>query len=303
MTACWRGVFPAATTQFQAGELLDVGATVEHLGRLVEAGVHGLVLLGTLGENGSLEPAEKRQVLKAAVGHLGGRVPVLAGVAENTTRLACRFAEDAERIGVDGLMVLPAMLYKADRREVQAHFRAVARATRLPVMVYNNPVSYHVDISPEMLAELADEPSLVAVKESSDNVRRITDIRNACGDRYALFTGVDDLALESLLMGADGWVAGLVNAFPEESLRLWDLASEGRWDEALVLYRWFSPMLHLDTHVKLVQYIKLAAQERGFGTETTRAPRLRIEGHEREKVLETIRTGLRDRPLKAAPIP
>ncbi|HEU5119079.1 MAG TPA: dihydrodipicolinate synthase family protein, partial [Isosphaeraceae bacterium] len=198
MATIWRGVFPAATTQFRVDESLDVPATLKHLDRMIEAGVHGMIMLGTVGENGSLEPAEKREVLKAAVEHINGRIPVLTGVAENTTRLACRFAEDAKALGVDGLMVLPAMIYKSDARETQAHFRSVASATDLPIMVYNNPVSYHVDITPEMFADLADVPTLVAIKESSENVRRITDLKNVCGDRYSLFCGVDDLVLESL---------------------------------------------------------------------------------------------------------
>ena len=172
---------------------------------------------------------------------------------------------------MDGLMVLPAMVYKSDPRETVAHFRAVARATDLPVLCYNNPVSYGVDLTPEMFAELADEPTLAAIKESSENVRRITDLKNRCGDRYVLFCGVDDLVLESVLLGAVGWVAGLVNAFPEESLLLWDLATHGRHDEAVRLYRWFAPLLHLDTRVKLVQCIKLAAAETGRGAETVRA--------------------------------
>ena len=216
-------------------------------------------MLGTVGENCSLEYAEKLEILRATVDRAGGRVPVLSGVAEYTTRLACRFANDAEKIGVDGLMVLPAMVYKSDPRETIAHYRTVARSTGIDLMVYNNPVSYQVDVTPEMFADLADEPKLVAIKESSENVRRITDLKNICGDRYVLFCGVDDLVLESILLGATGWISGLVNAFPAESVRFWDLATSGRWDEARAIYRWYTPLLHLDTHVKLVQYIKLAA--------------------------------------------
>jgi dihydrodipicolinate synthase/N-acetylneuraminate lyase len=224
------------------------------------------------------------------------RVPVLTGVAETTTRLACRFALDAKKIGVDGLMVLPAMVYKSDPRETMTHFRTVARATDLPILVYNNPPAYGVDITPAMFAELADEKTLVAIKESSDNVRRITDIKNLCGDRYILFSGVDDLVLESVLLGSVGWVSGLVNAFPHESKRLWDLATAGNFGEALKIYRWFTPLLHLDTHVKLVQYIKLAAAECGYGTEVTRAPRLPLVGREREEVLAIIRKAFATRP-------
>ncbi len=296
MAVQWRGVFPAATTQFQQDQAIDVKATLAHLDTMIGAGIHGLIMLGTVGENCSLEYAEKLELLKAAVAHVAGRVPVLSGVAECTTGLACRFARDAQRIGVAGLMVLPAMVYKSDPRETLTHFRTVAAASDLPIMVYNNPVSYHVDITPEMFAELADEPKFVAIKESSENVRRITDIKNVCGDRFTLFCGVDDLVLESLLLGAAGWVSGLVNAFPAENRLLWDLATSGRWDEALRVYRWYTPLLHLDTHVKLVQYIKLAVQECGYGSERVRAPRLPLIGEERERILGIIRRGIATRP-------
>ncbi len=200
----WQGVFPAATTQFKADQSLDVAATLDHVDAMIEAGIDGLIMLGTVGENCSLEAGEKREILRATVEHVAGRVPVLSGVAEYTTALARRFAKDAEEIGVDGLMVLPAMVYKSDARETIAHYRAVARASGLPIMCYNNPVSYGVDISPESFAELADEPTLVAIKESSENPRRITDLRNAVGDRYILFCGVDDLVLESIVARRGG---------------------------------------------------------------------------------------------------
>jgi 4-hydroxy-tetrahydrodipicolinate synthase len=300
MTVNWRGVFPAATTEFKPDQTLDVAATLAHLDQLLGAGVHGLILLGTVGENASLDAAEKLAVVRSAVEHVGGKVPVLAGIAECTTAWACRAAESAQKAGVDGLMVLPAMIYKSEPRETVAHFRAVARATDLPVMVYNNPVSYHVDVTPEMFADLADEPRFVAIKESSENVRRITDLANACGDRYVLFCGVDDLVLESILLGAVGWVSGLVNAFPNENRLLWDLATTGRWEEARAVYRWYTPLLHLDTHVKLVQYIKLAAQECGLGSETVRAPRLPLEGEERERVLAIVRNAVATRPKSPA---
>jgi 4-hydroxy-tetrahydrodipicolinate synthase len=296
MTAAWRGVFPAATTQFLPDQSIDIPSTVAHLDKMVEAGIHGLIMLGTVGENCSLEYGEKLEVLKATVDHVAGRVPVLSGVAECTTSLACRFARDAKRVGANGLMVLPAMVYKSDPRETMTHFRAVAAASELPIMVYNNPVSYHVDVTPEMFAALADEPKLVAIKESSENVRRITDLKNVCGDRYTLFCGVDDLVLESLLLGADGWVSGLVNAFPVENRLLWDLATGGHWAEAREIYRWYTPLLHLDTHVKLVQYIKLAVQECGLGSERVRPPRLPLAGDERERILAIIRTGIATRP-------
>jgi 4-hydroxy-tetrahydrodipicolinate synthase len=197
-------------------------------------------------------------------------------------------------------MLLPGMVYKSDPRETIAHYRAVAKATDLPIMCYNNPISYGVDISPESFAELADEPTLVAIKESSENPRRITDLRNAVGDRYTLFCGVDDLVLESIVLGAEGWVSGLVNAFPRENRLLWDLATAGRFDEARAVYRWYTPLLHLDTHPKLVQYIKLAAAECGYGTETVRAPRLPLAGEEREQVLAIIRKAIATRPTSEA---
>ena len=235
-----------------------------------------------------------------AVDAAGGRLPVLTGVAESSTALAGRYAADAARLGVDGLMVLPAMVYKADEREAIAHFRAVARATELPVLCYNNPVSYGVDLTPSMFAELADEPTLVAIKESSGDVRRITDLVNLLGDRYLLFTGVDDLVLESALLGSQGWVSGLVNAFPHETVRLYEHAAAGRIAEARALYRWFMPLLHLDCHSKLVQYIKLANQMTGLGSEWVRPPRLTLEGEERERVAGIIRHALETRPNLAA---
>ncbi|MBI1372302.1 MAG: dihydrodipicolinate synthase family protein [Phycisphaera sp.] len=292
----WHGVYPAATTHFHDDESLNLEATAKHLNAMIDAGIHGLVMLGTVGENCSLARDEKLDVLRMAVETVGGRIPVLTGVAEYTTKMACSFAAAAKDAGVDGLMVLPAMVYKSDPRETAHHFRAVARAGELPVMCYNNPVSYGVDIKPETFAELADEPNLVAIKESSENPRRITDLRNICGDRYTLFCGVDDLAYESFMLGATGWVSGLVNAFPAENRLVWDLLEAGRFDEAREVYRWYTPLLHLDTHVKLVQYIKLAQQECGFGSELTRAPRLKITGAERDAVLKIIRDAIATRP-------
>jgi 4-hydroxy-tetrahydrodipicolinate synthase len=296
MTVTWRGVFPAATTEFHADYSLDLPATARHIDAMIRAGVHGIIMLGTVGENCSLDYREKLDVIRAAREAIAGRVPLLTGVAECTTAAACRFAADVQKAGVDGLMVLPAMVYKADGREAMAHFRAVARATDIPIMIYNNPVSYSVDVTPPLFAELADEPKFVAIKESSENVRRMTDLRNVCGDRYLLFAGVDDLALESVMLGATGWVSGLVNAFPAENRLLWDLATSGKYDEAVRFYRWYTPLLHLDTHPKLVQYIKLANAETGLGSETTRPPRLQLEGPEREEVLAIIRKAIRSRP-------
>jgi dihydrodipicolinate synthase/N-acetylneuraminate lyase len=296
MKVTWKGVFPAITTQFRADQSLDLDATARHLDVMIRAGIHGVVLLGTVGENTALEYEEKLEVLREMKRAAGGRIPVLTGVAEYTTALGCRFSRDAEKIGIDGLMVLPAMVYKSDPRETLTHFRTVARATGLPVMIYNNPVSYHVDVTPEMFRELAGEPTIVAIKESSENVRRITDLINAVADRYILFGGVDDLVLESVLLGAQGWISGLVNAFPNENRALWDLATSGQWEKARELYRWYTPLLHLDTEVKLVQYIKLAMAETGLGSEMVRAPRLPIAGEERERILKIIRGAIASRP-------
>jgi 4-hydroxy-tetrahydrodipicolinate synthase len=296
MKVNWKGVFPALTTQFHADESLNLAATAKHLEALIDASIHGVVLLGTVGENTALEYSEKLVVVQEILGVARGRIPVLSGVAECTTALACRYARDMEKIGADGLMVLPGMVYKSDPREALTHFRAVAHSTGLPIMVYNNPVSYGVDLRPEAFLELAEEENIVAIKESSEDVRRITDLVNMTGDRFVLFGGVDDLVLESILLGAQGWISGLVNAFPNENRELWDLAVSGRWAEARELYRWYTPLLHLDTKVKLVQYIKLAMVETGLGTETTRAPRLAIEGEEREEILGIIRHAISTRP-------
>jgi len=296
MVIQWNGVFPAVTTQFRSDQSLDLAATERHLHALIDSGVTGLVMLGSLGENVQLTPAEKRAVMEMTIRAAAGRVPVLSGVAECSTSAAVAYAKDMERLGADGVMVLPAMVYRSDPRETIEHFRAVARATGLPILVYNNPVSYGVDITPKMFAELDDERNLMAIKESSADVRRITDLINTVGDRYAIFTGVDDLALESIMLGAVGWIAGLVNAFPAENQYLWDLASAGQWEQARELYRWYMPLLHLDTHVKFVQYIKLAVQECGLGAEAVRAPRLPLAGAERDAVLKVIHDGIAKRP-------
>lgn len=293
----WSGVFPAATTQFNADESLNLPATMQHLEVMLNAGINGLIMLGTVGENCSLSQEEKVQVLRTTVEHVAGRVPVLTGVSEFTTTQACAFARAARVAGVDGLMVLPPMSYKADGREVVAHIRAVAEASDLPVMIYNNPACYGVDISAETVAELAQVPNIVAVKESSDDPRRLTDIANLVADDFVLFCGVDDLALESVALGAHGWISGLVNAFPHENRLLWDLATSGNYEEARKIYRWYAPLLHLDTKPKLVQYIKLAVQECGYGSEVCRNPRLVITGAEREEVLATIRNAIATRPV------
>jgi dihydrodipicolinate synthase/N-acetylneuraminate lyase len=296
MKPFWSGVFPAVTTQLKKDQSLDLEATARHLEVLLGSGVTGLILCGSLGENQALTPGEKRQVVELAVKVAGGRVPVLSGVAEATTAAAVEYAKDCEALGANGLMLMPAMMYKGDRRETLAHFQTVAKGTGLPIMIYNNPLSYANDITPEMLAELAKIKNFVAIKESSGNTRRITDIHNAVGGRYALFTGVDDLVLECAVLGIDGWVAGTGIAFPMENQYLWELTVAGRWEEALAIYRWFTPLLHLDVHTKFVQYIKLAAQECGLGSEWVRAPRLTLTGAERREVLAVIHKGIQERP-------
>lgn len=297
MSYSWQGVFPALTTKFTPDEKLDIPAMEKHFKWQLEAGVHGLIVLGSLGENGTLTADEKQEIVRLALRVSNRRVPVLAGVAETTTARACTFAERAAAEGIDGFLLLPPMQYVSDKRETNQHLRTVAKATDRPIMLYNNPVAYRVDITPEMFAQLADEPKFVALKESSDNVRRVTDIRNLVGDRYRLFVGVDDLALESLLLGADGWVAGLVCAFPKETVALYKLAKAGRLEEALALYRWFTPMLHLDADVKFVHYIKLAEAMAGVGTERMRAPRLPLTGDERRDAEAIIRKALETRPV------
>ena len=292
----WSGVFPATTTQFARDESLDVAATQEVVSGLIDDGVNGIICMGTVGENCSLSGSEKRTLMAAIREVAAGRVPVLSGVAENSSALAAQYARDAEKIGIDGLMVLPAMVYKSNRRETLHHYRTVARSTALPIMVYNNPVSYGVDITVDMFGELADLPNIVAIKESSEDTRRLTNLRRAHGDRFVLFGGVDDIVLESLMLGATGWVSGLTNAFPVESVALFALAKAGRYAEALAIYRWFMPLLRLDTIPTLVQCIKLAEQLMGRGSEMVRSPRLCLEGEERAWVEGLVRDALASRP-------
>ena len=297
MKTKWSGVFPAITTQMTREGLVDAGATVSHAEVLIASGISGLIFLGSLGENQSLAADEKRELLSRMVDAVGGRVPVLSGVAESSVGEAVRFVRDAEQIGVDGFMLMPPMIYRSpDPRESLHHFTTLARATGRPIMIYNNPISYGHDLTPELFAELAGQKNFVALKESSGNTRRITDLHNVCGDRYALFTGVDDLALEAAVLGIDGWVAGSGIAFPAENQYFWELTRRGEWTKAVEVYRWFTPLLHLDTHPKFVQYIKLAVQEAGLGKEWVRAPRLTLTGAERKAVLKVIHDGIASRP-------
>ena len=292
----WTGVFPAITTQMHKGGAIDLDATARHAEVLIASGVNGLVFLGSLGENQPMTGDEKRLVIEAMVKVVSGRIPVLSGVAETSTAEAVRYVRDVEKLGADGVMLMPSMLYKGAPDETLAFFRTVAKSTGLPIMIYNNPISYANDITPEMFAKLADQKNFVALKESSGDPRRITELHNTVGGRYAIFTGVDDLVMESSIMGIDGWVAGSGIAFPAENQHLWNLMRAGRWDEARTLYRWFQPLMKLDTNTRFVQYIKLAVQECGLGSEWVRAPRLVLQGAERKGVLKIIHDGIATRP-------
>lgn len=292
----WAGVFPAVTTKFKANEDLDIAEMERHFDFQIQNGVHGLVTGGSLGEASTLTLEEKLEVAATALRVSAGRVPVLANVSETSTRNAIRYVEVAAKLGVQGLMLMPAVLYPADTREAMANVRTIAHAAQLPIMIYNNPVSYRVDLKPEDMVELADCEWLVAIKESTDNIRRVTDLRNALGTRYQLFIGVDDLSFEALALGCEGLLAGLCDAFPAETVALYKLMQAKRYDEALKIYQWFMPLLHLDVSAKLVQNIKLAEAMAGVGNEHVRRPRLPLVGAERERVATIIQRGLDTRP-------
>ena len=297
----WQGVFPAATTQYAPDLSVDLSATQRVQDGLVRDGVDGLIVLGTVGENNSLEPEEKRAVLKAARESVAGRVPIVSGVSELTTARAVAYARDAEKIGIDGLMVLPAMVYVPTPDELYAHFKAVAEATSVPIMLYNNPPAYRVSIGFETLEKLAAIPNIVALKESAPDPRRFTDLINRFGNRFQLMAGLDDVALEALLLGARGWVSGLTNAFPLESVALVRAAAARDLDHALEIYRWFMPLLHLDAEHDLVQSIKLAEQIMGRGSERVRLPRLPLAGARRAEVIAMVEKAAATRPrLKQA---
>jgi 1-pyrroline-4-hydroxy-2-carboxylate deaminase len=292
----WSGVFPAATTQFDHALNVDLAATQAVQAALVADAVHGMVVLGTVGENNSLSAEEKRAVLRVAVETVGGRVPVITGVSELTTANAVAYARDAERIGVNGLMVLPAMVYVPTAVELEHHFRAVAGATALPVMLYNNPPAYRVNIELATLQRLAGIPNIVALKESAPDSRRFTDLFNAFGERFVLFAGLDDVAFEGLCLGARGWISGLTNAFPRESLLLYEALRSGNLQRARAIYRWFMPLLHLDAEHDLVQSIKLAEQIMGRGCERVRPPRLPLTGERRAAVTAMVTKAAATRP-------
>lgn len=295
--ALWTGVYPAATTQFAEDGSVDIDATQKGLEALVDDGVTGLILLGTCGENNSLELDEKRAVLSAAVEVVGGKVPLITGVSHFTTQAAANFARDAEAIGVDGLMVLPAMVYVPTAEELGAHFAAVAAATGLPIMLYNNPPAYRVSVDIPTLDRLTGISNIAAVKESAPDTRRFTDLINRYSDRYSVMAGLDDVALEGMLLGASGWVSGLTSAFPRESVALMAAIDKGDWAEARRIYRWFMPLLHLDAEHDLVQSIKLAEQIMGRGSERVRMPRLPLSGARRAEVIAMVEKCAATRPL------
>jgi 1-pyrroline-4-hydroxy-2-carboxylate deaminase len=293
----WKGVFPAVTTKFTDNDELDLKGFSKNLEAQLSAGVNGIIIGGTLGESSVLTTEEKIRLMEFTIGIVAGRVPVVLNIAEGATREAVRVAVDASKRGIDGFMMLPPMRYKSDHRETVTFFKTVAESTDLQIMIYNNPVDYKVDVSLEMFEELSVCKNIDAIKESTRDVTNITRFINKFGDRFSLMCGVDPLALESLLVGAKGWVAGLVCAFPEETVTIYNLVQQGRIQEALEIYRWFLPLLELDTHSKLVQYIKLAESEVGLGSETVRGPRLTLVGKERERVLKIIRDALKTRPV------
>lgn len=292
----WQGVFPAVTTQFRADFSLDIEATAKVIDGLVQDGVSGLVVCGTVGENTSLSRAEKLQVIEAARSVAAGRVPVICGVAEFTTPFAIETAREAARIGVDGIMLMPALVYSAKPHESVAHFRAVAKATDVPVMVYNNPPIYKNDITPDILEQLADCETIVCFKDSSGDTRRFIDTRNRVGDRFVLFAGLDDVVVESVAVGAVGWVSGMSNAFPREGETLFRLARQGRFAELMPLYEWFMPLLHLDARPDLVQCIKLCEHLVGRGSWRTRPPRLALPELDRAHVEKIMAQALQHRP-------
>lgn len=296
--ARWTGIFPAVTTKFFADERIDAEGTARHIDFQIRNGIHGLVTCGSLGEASTLTLEEKVEVARIALQAADGRIPVLANVSETSTREALRYIEACNKAGVAGFMLMPSVIYVADSREAMLNVRTMAEAAQKPVMVYNNPVAYRVDLKPEHMLELADCRWIEAIKESSGDIRRITDLRNVLGDRYQLFLGVDDLAFEGLALGCDGLLAGVGCAFPRETVALYDLMKAGQWAEALKLYQWMTPMLHLDVSNKLVQNLKLIDALVGVGSEHMRRPRLPLIGAEREFVTAVVQKALATRPEK-----
>ena len=290
------GVLPAITTPFNEDGSVDFPFVERHCAWLVDHGARGIVALGSLGEGATLTSEEKAEILRACVRAVGNRAPVISAVSALSTNEAVALAQTAEAAGCQGLMVLPPYVHKGPWEEMRGHFEAILEATSLPAMLYNNPIAYGTDLLPEQIAELAASHATVqAVKESSGDARRVSAVRALLGDRLDVLVGLDDMVVEGVAAGATGWVAGLVNALPEESVKLFDLARQGRLDEAFELYRWFLPLLRLDTVPEFVQWIKLVQQEVGMGSEQVRAPRRPIAGETRNQVLEMIRERLGQR--------
>ncbi len=292
----WHGVFPALTTKFTSDDKLDFPLFEMNLQAQLSAGVQGVILGGTLGESSVLSNEEKFSLVKFAVEKVAGAIPAVMNIAEGSTREALKLAAEAEQSGAKGLMMLPPMRYKSDHRETVTYFKTVAKATKLPIMIYNNPVDYKIEVTLEMFDELAECENIQAIKESTRDVSNVTRLINRFGERYKILCGVDTLALEELVLGAHGWVGGLVCAFPKETMAVFNLIKAGKMEEAVKIYRWFLPLLELDIHPKLVQYIKLAEAEVGLGSEFVRAPRLTLIGEERERILKVIRKGIEARP-------
>lgn len=297
-TTRWQGIFPAVTTKFHPDERIDAEGTARHIDFQIRNGIHGVVTCGSLGEASTLTLEEKLEVARIAIEASGGRIPVLANVSETSTRDALRYIDAANKLGVDGYMVMPSVIYVADAREAMANVRAMAQAAQKPIMVYNNPVAYRVDLKPEHMLELADCEYITSVKESTGDIRRVTDLRNTVGDRYQIFCGVDDLAYEALALGADGLVAGVGCSFPRETVALYDLMKAGKFAEALKLYQWMTPMLHLDVSTKLVQNLKLIDALVGVGTEHVRLPRMPLVGEERAFITAVVQKALANRPAQ-----
>ncbi|MFI5133806.1 MAG: dihydrodipicolinate synthase family protein [Chitinophagales bacterium] len=297
MSFIWKGVFPALTTPFTANDELDLSLFEKSLAAQIEAGVHGIVLGGSLGEASTLTTAEKKELVNSGNKVLGKKLPLILNIAEGSTSEALQQVRLAMQWGVQGLMLLPPMRYKSDDRETVTYFKTIANATDLPIMIYNNPVDYKIDVTLDMFDELQACKNITAVKESTRDVSNVTRMRNRFGNRFQILCGVDTIAMEELLLGADGWVAGLVCAFPKETVAIYNLVKAGKIEEATKIYRWFMPLLELDIHPKLVQYIKLASSQTGLGSEYVRAPRLMLEGEERERILRIIREGIANRPI------
>ncbi|HFK5528422.1 TPA: dihydrodipicolinate synthase family protein [Elizabethkingia anophelis] len=293
----WEGIYPAVLTPFTKDGEIDFDMFEKNTEAQIKAGVHGIILAGTLGEASALETEEKFELLKFAKAITDGRIPVILNLSENTTKSAVNYAKKAKELGADGLMLLPPMRYKADNREVVEYFKAVASATDLPILIYNNPVDYGIHVTLDMFDELINYPTIQAVKESTRDLANVTRMINRFGKRIKILGGVDTICLETLMLGADGLVAGLVDAFPNETMAMYNYVKAGEYDKAVAVYRWFMPLLELDIHPKLIQYIKLAASAEGIGNPYVRAPRLELHGEEADRINKIITDGIANRPV------